>query len=60
MGYNYAWLMSASFIDLRLTNAMFQVSVAPWIQKASRGIYVLVRTACHLDLEHVDFTKSQS
>ena len=29
MGYNYAWLMSASFIDLRLTNAVFQLSVAP-------------------------------
>ncbi|CAE7434055.1 Scn10a [Symbiodinium natans] len=28
MGYNYAWLLSASFIDLRLTNAVFQVSVA--------------------------------
>ncbi|OLP88941.1 Sodium channel protein type 10 subunit alpha [Symbiodinium microadriaticum] len=28
MGYNYAWLLSASFIDLRLTNAVFQVSTA--------------------------------
>ena len=28
MGYNYAWLLSTSFIDLRLTNAVFQVSTA--------------------------------
>ncbi|CAK9050815.1 unnamed protein product [Durusdinium trenchii] len=28
MGYNYAWLLSATYVDLRLTNAVFQVSVA--------------------------------
>lgn len=29
MGYNYAWLLSATYVDLRLTNAVFQVSVVP-------------------------------
>ena len=28
MSYNYAWLLSASYVDLSLTNAIFQVSVA--------------------------------
>ena len=27
MGYNYAWLLSASYVELSLTNAIFQLSV---------------------------------
>lgn len=35
MSYNYAWLLSASYVDLSLTNAIFQVSVAAWTQQSS-------------------------
>jgi hypothetical protein len=28
MGYNYAWLLSTSYVELSLTNAIFQLSVA--------------------------------
>ena len=51
MGYNYAWLLSASYVELSLTNAIFQLSVvrSPGIFCASR--YFTERKLLRLFLE---------
>ena len=45
MGYNYAWLLSASYVDLSLTNAIFQLSVV----RSPRSVVLLQ----HGDTDHM-------
>ena len=45
MGYNYAWLLSASYVDLSLTNAIFQLSVV----RSPRSVVLLQ----HRDTDHM-------